>query len=510
MNTTQSSQPTGSAGPEVRTTAGAVRGRWEDGLAVFRGIPFAEPPVGEARFAAPRPVRAWDGVRKALSFGPPPPQDPGLAKVQHRAADLPKGDDWLTVNVWTPDPGPAARRPVMVWIYGGGYEVGFSGGYDASKIARAGGVVVVSFNYREGIEGYARIEGAPANRGLLDQVAALHWVQDNIAAFGGDPQQVTAFGQSAGAGAVATLLATPSAVGLFSRGIIESLPGTFFSDELAADIAATMAAEVGRRPTAADLSVVDPRQLPAAEVDLAARISQYADRWGPLAQANRIFAPVVDGEVLPTTPWQALAGGAAREVELIVGHNREEYRFFMVLGGQIGKISDEQATQALRALAPGPDGEHAYRQAYPGVSAEQLFQLVQSDWQYRMPTLHLADAQAAGGGRVHLYELTWPAPGSGGAYRACHTLEVTLLFGNPSPAFLGPEPPPDALALGDRFRTAWTAFATTGDPGWAAYDPHQHLTQVFDTDPVVTAYPEDTSRRLWHHHRFQALPLLTS
>ena len=126
---------------------------------------------------------------------------------------------------------------------------------------------MVSFNYREGIEGYARIEGAPANRGLLDQVAALHWVQDNIAAFGGDPHQVTAFGQSAGAGAVAALLATPSAVGLFSRGIIESLPGTFFSDELAADIAATMAAEVGRRPTAADLSVVDPRQPPAVGAD---------------------------------------------------------------------------------------------------------------------------------------------------------------------------------------------------------------------------------------------------
>ena len=293
--------------------------------------------------------------------------------------------------------------------------------------------MVVSFNYREGIEGYARIEGAPANRGLLDQIAALHWVQDNITAFGGDPHQVTAFGQSAGAGAVATLLATPRAAGLFSRGIIESLPGTFFSDELAADIAATMAAEVGRRPTAADLSVVDPHQLPAAGADLTARISQYSDRWGPLAQANRIFAPVVNGEVLPTTPWQALAGGAAREVELIAGHNREEYRFFMVLDGQVEKISDEQATRALRALAPGPDGEHAYRQAYPGNSAEQLFQLVQSDWQYRMPTQHLADAQAAGGGRVHLYELTWPAPGSGGAYRACHTLEVTLLFGNPQP-----------------------------------------------------------------------------
>ena len=405
MNTTQSSQPPGLPGPRsvplpVRCVA-AGKTAWHS-----LRHPVCRAAGGRGTVAAPRPVRAWDGIRKALSFGPPPPQDPVLAKS---AADLPKGDDWLTVNVWTPDPGPAARRPVMVWIYGGGYELGFSGGYDASKIARAGG-----WWWSPSTTGRAS-RGTPRSRGRRPSAACSTrsppctgyetTSRPSAATRTRSPPSA-----SRPAGAVATLLATPSAVGLFSRGIIESLPGTFFSDELAADIAVTMAAEVGRRPTAADLSVVDPRQLPAAGADLAAKISRYAGRWGPLAQANRIFAPVVDGEVLPTTPWQALEGGAAREVELIVGHNREEYRFFMVLGGKVGKISDEQAIQALGALAPGPDGEHAYRQAYPGVSAEQLFQLVQSDWQYRMPALHLADAQAAGGGRVHLYELTWPAP----------------------------------------------------------------------------------------------------
>ncbi|WP_240777888.1 carboxylesterase family protein [Nonomuraea basaltis] len=262
----ESSRPVGSSEPEVRTAVGAVRGRREDGLAVFRGIPFAEPPVGDARFAAPRPVRGWDGVREAFSFGPPSPQAAGMAG-RAGAPELPVGDDWLTVNVWTPDPDPAARRPVMVWIHGGAYKLGFSGspGYDARRIARDGDLVVVTINYRLGIEGFARIDGAPANRGLLDQVAALQWVRENIAAFGGDPDQVTVVGESAGAGSIAALLAMPSAAGLFRRAITQSMPGTFFSDELARDIAAAIAAELGLRPTVGDLSGVDPRR-PRARV----------------------------------------------------------------------------------------------------------------------------------------------------------------------------------------------------------------------------------------------------
>jgi para-nitrobenzyl esterase len=426
------------------------------------------------------------------------------------------GEDWLTVNVWTPDLDPAARRPVMVWIYGGAYKIGFSGssGYDARRIAGDGDLVVVSFNYRVGIEGFARIGGAPANRGLLDQVAALQWVRENIAAFGGDPDQVTAFGESAGAGSIATLLAMPSAAGLFRRAIAQSVPGAFFSDELARDIAAAIAAEAGLRPTVGGLSGVDPRELPAAGVAVAAKMSQYEDRWGQVARTISPFAPVVDGEVLPATPWQVLAGGAGRGVELIVGHNRDEFRLFIALDGQLGKISDDQAAWALRVFGPGPDRERAYRQAFPDASAEQLYELVQSDWRYRMPTLHLADAQVTGGGRAHMYELTWTAPGSGGVFGACHGLDVPLLFGtfdaDLGPMLLGSEPSPEAKALGDRFRAAWTDFAATGDPGWPPYETQRRLVQIFDADPVVTAYPQETSRRLWQDHRFQALPLLTA
>ena len=520
MTKGESHEPLGSAEPEVRTTGGAVRGRLEDGLAVFRGIPFAEPPVGDARFAAPRPVSGWQGVREAFSFGPPPPQE-GALQVQQavpRAAmpATPTGDDWLTVNVWTSDPDPDARRPVMMWIYGGAYMLGFSGnpGYDARRIASEGDVVAVTFNYRLGVEGFARIDGAPANRGLLDQVAALQWVRENIAAFGGDPDQVTIFGESAGAGSVAALLAMPSAAGLFRRAIVQSVPGTFFSDELGRDVAAAIAAQVGLRPTVGDLSRVDPSRLSTAEALLVPKMPQYENRWGRLSQKIWPFAPVVDGEVLPINTWQALAEGAGRQRELIVGHNRDEFRMFMAMVGQLGKISDEQTALALRVLGPGPDGERAYRAAFPDASAEQLYELVQEDWEYRMPALHLADAQVAGGGRAYMYELTWPAPANGGVLGACHGLDVPLLFGtfdaHLGRRLLGPEPPSEAEAVGARLRAAWTAFAATGDPGWPPYDPQRRLVQVFDADPMVTSYPEETSRRLWQDHRFQALPLLSA
>ncbi|TLS48137.1 carboxylesterase family protein [Streptomyces montanus] len=512
MTTVESREARGSAEPEVRTAAGAVRGRREDGLAVFRGIPFAEPPVGAARFAAPRPVRAWDGVREAFSFGPPAPQDSVMAG-RSGGPELPTGDDWLTVNVWTPDPDPEARRPVMVWIHGGAYKLGFSGspGYDARHIAQEGDLVVVTLNYRLGIEGFAHIEGAPANRGLLDQVAALEWVRENIAAFGGDPDQVTVVGESAGAGSIAALLAMPSAAGLFGRAVAQSVPGTFLSDALARDVATALAAELGLRPTVDDLSGVDPRQLPAAGEALSPKMRQYEDRWGRLAHTLNPFSPIVDGEVLPTTPWQALADGVARDIELIVGHNRDEFRLFVALSGQLGKIGDEQAAQALRVFGPAPDGERAYREAFPEASAAELYELVQSDWLFRMPVLHLADAQVAGGGRAHVYELTWQTPGSGGALGACHGLDGPLLFGtldaHLGPVLLGPEPSSEARALSARFRSAWTAFAATGDPGWPAYDNRRRTVQVFDADPRVTPYPEETSRSLWQDHTFGALPL---
>src|ERR1700712_4005017 len=202
-----------------------------------------------------------------------------------------EGDDWLTVNVWSPD--PSGGLPVMVGVQGGAYVFGMSGlpEYDGSSLAR-GGVVLVTFNYRVGLEGFGLVEGTPPNRGLLDQVAVLEWVRDNISGFGGDPGRVTVFGQSAGGGSVAALLAMPRAAGLFQRAIAQSVPGTFFSPELAADIAGVFADELGVEPSVAGFASIDPGLLPAVGVTISENIELWQDRWGPITHRPIPFAPV--------------------------------------------------------------------------------------------------------------------------------------------------------------------------------------------------------------------------
>jgi para-nitrobenzyl esterase len=494
---------TGSAGPQVRLSSGRVRGTWDDGLAVFRGMPFARPPVGELRLAAPMPVEPWDGVREAVAFGPPPPQSGVMGAPAARDAD----GDWLTVNVWSPDAG-AAGLPVMVWIHGGGYAYGWSGDplFDGAVLAR-GGVVVVTFDYRLHAEGFGHFPGAPANRGLLDQVAALRWIRDNIAAFGGDPGRVTLVGESAGAGSIAALMAMPSAAGLFSRAIAQSVPGLYFTEALATDIAAAVTGLLGLPPSARELARLSPSRLNDA-ADEVSRTMAGRPRWGQAAHVQTAFAPVVDGEVLPGVPWLALAGGASPGVDLIVGHTRDEYRLFMVAKGELGQITPAQTDAALRVLAPDPG---AYRTAHPDAGPERLYELVHSDWLFRMPSLRLAQAHRPHG-VTYLYELAWNAPGMGGqTLGACHGLGLPLTFGNltaGAAAFLiGDPPPPEAAVLSTRVRAAWTAFAETGEPGWPAYRPRERQTWIIDTDPAVRRYPEETSRRLWAEHPFAPVGL---
>jgi para-nitrobenzyl esterase len=495
------------ADPEVSTRAGRVRGRSENGVAVFRGIPFAEPPVGQRRFQAPEPAARWDGVRPATEFGPPPPQPPAGPD----AAPAPPPDSaggWLTVNVWTPNPG-ADRLPVMVWIYGGAYMFGSNRepGYDGTPFAQAG-VVFVAVNYRVGTEGFAQLPGAPANRGLLDAVAALTWVQENIRSFGGDPGNVTVFGESAGAGVIASLLAMDRARGLFTRAIAQSVPGTFFARDLAEDIARAIAAEAGLPYELAALAAADPARLVSAQSAIASRLADFP-RWGAVSLTVTPFSPVIDGEVLPRAPWRALLRGAAADVELLTGHNRDEYRLFIAMDGKLGKITEEEATAALNAFAPGPDGPASYRKAFPGADPSAQYELVFSDWLFRMPSLHLAQAHAASGGETYLYELAAPAPC--GPFGACHALDVPLVFGAAGEglglALLGESTPAGYVTLGDTMRREWLSFAATGDPGWPAYGTEHRTTRVYDLQPDVRSYPEETSMHLWERHQFDALGL---
>jgi para-nitrobenzyl esterase len=496
----------GPAEPEVSTSAGRVRGRVEHGNAVFRGIPFAKPPLGELRFQAPVPPRAWDGVRDAGEFGPQCPQ-----AVFPGTADVPPPQDttgeWLTVNVWSPD--LAARRlPVMVWIHGGAYLFGSGGpGYAGTRFASAG-VVYVSCNYRLGMEGFAQVPGAPANRGLLDVVSALAWVRQNIEKFGGDPANVTVFGESAGAGVIAALLAMDAAKGLFKRAIAQSVPGTFFSAALAASVTGAVAAAAGLPASYEALSGAAPMRLVAAQADVTARMKEHLD-WGAVRITDTPFSPVIDGEVLPRAPWRALVSGAARDVELLTGHNKDEYRLFIAAQGKLGTISDDEAGMVLGYFAPAPDGPAGYRKAYPDADAGGLFEVVFSDWLFRMPTLHLAQAHAMSGGTTYLYELTAQAPAA--PLGACHALDVPLVFGSYGEGIglmlTGSEPPAEFVALGDLMRREWVSFAGGGGPGWAPYGTGHRTTRVYDLQPDVRSYPEEASMHLWERHMFDALGL---
>jgi para-nitrobenzyl esterase len=238
--------------------------------------------------------------------------------------------------------------------------------------------------------------------------------------------------------------------------------------------------------------------------------ARYRARWGRVA-CTVPFSPVVDGEVLTTTPWRGLATGAGRGVDLIAGHNRDEFRLFNAIAGRRGHVTAEMAAEALRALAPDQDGAAAYRAGYPGADAETLFELVYSDWLFRMPSLHLAQAHAAAGGRTFLYELTYPA--SFGDLGCCHTIDIPLVFGvyaGVGQLLFGPEPSASAVRLGDLMRSQWVAFATDGDPGWPPYDADGRATRVYADPPDVAPYPERTSQRIWDQHRFGVLDLTDS
>lgn len=480
---------------DVRTSTGTVRGRWEGGVAVYRGIPFAAPPVGPRRFTAPQRAGPWEGVRDAHRFGPPPPQ-PGRATVS---------DDWLNLAVWTPDPG-RSNLPVVVWISGGGYLNCDSADphLTGSAVAEAG-AVVVSANYRSGFEGFAHIDGAPENRALLDQLAALNWVQDNIARFGGDPGNVTVLGQSAGAGSIAALLAMPVATETFRRAVLQSIPQTYFTTSLAAEISAEICAELGRTPSVADLADVAPDDLVTATRTVAGCLSQRLDRWGPVAYAFTPFAPVVDGDVLSSAPWVALVDGAARDVELLIGHSRDEYS---LVAAQLPDIDDAQVDVLIDGLSPTP-GAQRYRVAYPSATPNQLRETALSDWLYRMPGLHLAEAAHLGGARVWLYELCWGF----GPHGASHGLDTLLLFGTADVdgevTTAGPAAVAATEQLSRLIRAEHLAFATTGDPGWTRFRTLQRMTRVYNPEPVLVAYPEERSRSLWRHQRFGVLALET-
>lgn len=481
------------------TTAGAVQGVRTGGVVAFLGVPYAAAPVGERRFRAPEPVAPWAGVREAVTHGPTAPM-PGYPPPFDALLPNPvvAGDEYLNLSVWTPDPG-ARGLPVLVWIHGGAFVNGSSAVplTDGSAFARDG-VVTVAVNYRLGAEGFALLPDAPPNRGLLDQVAALEWVRDNVAAFGGDPDTVTVAGESAGAMSIGALLAMPRAAGLFRRAVLQSGAAHHtLSSSTASRVTDFVAAELGVPGTAAAWRDVPSERVLAAQNALG-RVLQRPDpaRWGEIVVNLMPFEPVVDGDVLPAPPPQSIAAGSAAGVDVLVGANRHEYRLFFVPTGIADKV-DEAMLAAVAAGYRLPEAALArYRSASPGAPPGTVLSEIATDWFYRMPALRLAESVPGS----HVYEFGWETPVGG--LGACHGLEVPFVFdtlGAPGvPALVGPEPP---QALADAVHRAWVAFATTGDPGWPAYTLDRRAVARFGsgTDPAVEVVddPRGDLRELW-------------
>jgi carboxylesterase 2/para-nitrobenzyl esterase len=489
--------------PVVETRPGKLRGRRGDGVVAFKGVPYAAPPFGANRLRAPRPVEPWDGVRDALAFGPKSPQvsyPPGIA--EGLAELVGAGEDCLTLNIWTPDPGPA-RRPVMVWIPGGMFEfhgTGASAFYDGGRFARDG-VVCVTSNYRVGAEGFLYLGDGVANLGLLDQIAALEWVRDNIAAFGGDPGKVTVFGESAGAMSVATLLSMPRAEGLFKRAIVQS--GTAHnvnSPETAARIGRRLAEKMGVPATREAIAALSSERLLRAQAQMRDELLARPDPafWGEVTLSYLPWAPTVDGDTIPQRPIDRINAGAGADIDLLVGSNAEETRLFLLSDGAIDRITDDAVAAIAAAYGLSAEGISAYRAAHPGASAGDLFSAIQTDWYWRIPAIRLADAHATNArAATFMYEFAWRSPQFGGRLGAAHGVEVSFVFdtlGLGTEPLLGRDPP---QSLADAMHGAWVAFAAGGSCGWPRYDPTRRPTMRFDTAPRVVDDPLGAALALW-------------
>ncbi|MCX5240725.1 carboxylesterase family protein [Streptomyces prunicolor] len=463
------------------TSQGPVLGTWQHTTARFLGIPYAEAPVGDLRFAAPVPTKPWTEPLDATRYGPTAQRRPFILDGPTTIPEpsIP-GDGVLNLNVFTPDPTPGADLPVLVWIHGGGYVAGSAASpwYDGSAFARDG-IVLVSIGYRLGIEGFLHLDDAPDNRGVLDWIAALTWVRDNIDAFGGDPSKVTIAGQSAGGGAAQTLMATPSAHGLFRAAISQS--GAVKSPQHRRDALADSARLTERTGVPALASAL--RDLTGDEL-LALQDALATP------EAGLTLAPFADGELIPVTVPDAFAEGSAAAVPLMLGFTRRE--FFPPAGSTPTPVPTEAVDAMLTGHGLGPDAVTMYTalrdRADPSLRMGQAL----TDAIFRGPSLTLAENHAHHELPTWLYHFTWGS--------AAHCVEIPFAFdlldAERVTAATGPNPP---QSLADAMHGAWVAFIRDLDPGpnWPRYTNKRRTTMTWDAVPEALDDPLSAERRIW-------------
>ncbi len=495
------------------TRYGKVEGVEESGFSIFKGIPFAAPPTGARRWLPPEKPASWSGTRDARKFGGVAPQlQIMLSALAAMVINDPQSEDCLYLNVWTPGV-DGKKRPVMVWIHGGAFAIG-SGSqaiYDGSTLARRGDVVLVTVNYRLGPLGFLRLADltngkipAGGNEGILDQIAALEWVRDNIAEFGGDPGNVTIFGESAGGMSVGTLLAAPGARGLFHKAIPQSgACHTGAPRERANRNAERIMSKLGASGVDA-IRALTPEQLLKGTL--------LADGKTPDPEFGMAYQPVIDGTLMPRPAIEMVTEGASSDVAIMVGSTLEEWKLFAPMdpglykldrGGLAARYSRRISPEAVDALI----GDYEKARASRGASnaPAELFSALETDRVFRIPALRLAEVHAKRRGRIHNYLFTWPSPAAGGMLGSCHALELGFVFGTNNlpgmPQFAGTGPIPERLAT--EVQDAWLAFARNGDPsceslgGWSQYDAARRATMILGEKSGSQDAPYDGERRAW-------------
>ncbi len=502
----------------VETDCGKLEGVYERGLYTFKGVPYAAPPVGELRWLPPQPPVAWKGIRPATAYGAISPQDASILPVLPSVPEE-QSEDCLFLNVYSPglDRG---RRPVMVWIHGGAFSIG-SGStdmYTTGTLASNSDVVLVTINYRLGVLGFLNLNEvtngripSTGNEGLLDQVAALKWVQRNIAAFGGDPDNVTVFGESAGAMSIGCLLNLPAAQGLFQRAILESAVG-----EMARPL--DMSVEITEQfLRLSGLNRNDIPGLRSASPEILLRAQQQTALQ--MEQGAAPVIPVADGKVMPMMPLASLEAGRGAKVPTLVGCNLDEDKFFSLMNPKLFKIDEEGLRQRAEKYVKSEDVSRlldVYQAARAKrgepIASFDLFSAINTDVMFRRTAIRVAEAQCrfAPGGYNYLF--TWKSPASGGKLGACHVLEVAFIFGNYNATFNGKGPQADQLS--GQMQDAWTSFARTGKPScaqlgeWPQYG-EERATMVLDSNCRVEKAVMEEERRVWetlHELQFANMP----
>jgi para-nitrobenzyl esterase len=508
----------------VDTAAGKVCGTRSEGVSAFRGIPYGGDTVTR-RFLPPLPAKPWKGVRDCIDFGPRAPQGdtggsgripPGADRERvmaiagaFREGQVGQGnesEDCLYLNVYTPDASHVKRRrPVMFWLHGGGFAIG-SGGervYVGDALCRRGDVVVVTINHRLAAPGYLYLGDLhpdfadSGNVGQLDQILALQWVRDNIAGFGGDPMNVTIFGESGGGAKVSSLLAMPPAHGLFHKAIVQSGPGLRMVER--ADAAAFAEAVM------AAMSIPKPDVHKLQSMELATVMKAAADVSKNQPPGKKSLAPVVDGRSLPAHPFDPVAPAISRTVPLIVGSTRDEATLFSIGDPLFGKMTPDDARSRFASTLGGQADEafRFYREQHPDDAPTYWVTSMLTDKGTWMDSIRLAERQIQGGrAPVYMYRVDWRTPVFDGTLRSPHGIDTPLVFDNAEqfPKVLGQGP--ELRILAAAMSQAWVDFARTGNPShsklsWPAYDTTARSTMIFDVSSRAVNDPDRAIREFW-------------